>query len=76
LIELPMPASTKILKEPAMVQASAYGLLRRFGVDKSGATAIEYALIAASIGAVLASTVWALGGDLKSNFYDKLAAMF
>jgi Flp pilus assembly pilin Flp len=69
-------ASTKKLKEPAMVHVSATALLRRFGADESGATAIEYALIAASIGAVLASTIWGLGADLKSNFYDKLAGMF
>ena len=59
-----------------MFQASATALLRRFGTNESGATAIEYALIAASIGAVIASTIWGLGADLKSNFYDKLAAMF
>ena len=59
-----------------MSQASAAALLRRFAAHDDGATAIEYALIAASIGAVLASTVWALGGALKTNWYDKLAAMF
>jgi pilus assembly protein Flp/PilA len=58
-----------------MLQASTAALLRRFGTDENGATAIEYALIAAGIGTVIASTVWALGDSLKTNFYDKLAAM-
>lgn len=52
------------------------GLLCRFARDENAATAIEYALIAAGIGTVIASTIWALGGDLKTNWYDKLAAMF
>jgi Flp pilus assembly pilin Flp len=69
-----MPASAKNLTEADMLQASK-ALLRRFGADERGATAIEYALIAACIGAVIASTVWALGDDLKTNFYNKLAAM-
>ena len=59
-----------------MLQASTAALLRRFAADKDGATAIEYALIAASIGVVLSTTIWALGGNLKTNWYDKLAAMF
>jgi pilus assembly protein Flp/PilA len=59
-----------------MLQAGTATLLRRFAADEKGATAIEYALIAASIGVVLSTTIWALGSDLKTNWYDKLAAMF
>ena len=51
-------------------------ILRRFLDDDSGATAIEYALIAAGIGVTIASTVWGLGSALKQNWYDKLATMF
>ncbi len=58
-----------------MFDASA-SLLRRFGADETGATAIEYALIAAAIGSFIASTVWAVGDNIKTNFYEKLAAMF
>ena len=51
------------------------GQLARFCAEESGATAIEYALIAAGVGATVAGAVWSLGSDLKSTFYDKLAAV-
>ena len=51
------------------------GLAQRFVKDEKGATAIEYAMIAAGIGATIASTVWALGSTLKETWWDKLAAM-
>ena len=44
--------------------------------DESGATAIEYAMIAGGVGAFVAGTVWNLGATLKSTFYDKLGGMF
>ena len=51
-------------------------LVRRFLKDQKGATAIEYALIAAGIGVTIASTVWGVGSALKQNWYDKLGSMF
>jgi pilus assembly protein Flp/PilA len=48
----------------------------RFCDDESGATAIEYAMIAAGVGGFIAATVMNVGSTLKSTFYDKLAAMF
>ena len=51
-------------------------LARRFAQDRSGATAIEYALIAAGVGVAIASTVWSLGSNVKSNLYDKIAGIF
>ena len=42
--------------------------------DDSGATAIEYALIAAGIGIAVAATVQSLGSTTK-NLYATLAAM-
>jgi pilus assembly protein Flp/PilA len=48
----------------------------RFGNDESGATAIEYAMIAAGVGAFIAATVMNLGSTLKTTFYDKLSGMF
>jgi pilus assembly protein Flp/PilA len=48
----------------------------RFRDDESGATAIEYALIAAGVGGFIAATVMNMGSTLKSTFYDKLAALF
>jgi pilus assembly protein Flp/PilA len=50
--------------------------LMRFRRDESGATAIEYAMIAAGVGATVATTVWSLGSTLKTTFYDKLGGMF
>ena len=54
---------------------SGVRLARRFLADQQGATAIEYALIAAGIGAAVAATVYSLGATTK-NFYAGLAAMF
>ncbi|MBI3435882.1 MAG: Flp family type IVb pilin [Proteobacteria bacterium] len=53
----------------------ARALIACFAKARRGATAIEYALIAAAIGATLAATIWGLGSDLRTNFYDKLAAL-
>ena len=48
-------------------------LARHFRRDESGATAIEYAMIAAGIGATIATTVWGLGSALKESWWDKIA---
>jgi pilus assembly protein Flp/PilA len=48
----------------------------RFRDDESGATAIEYAIIAAGVGGFLAATIMTLGATVKSTFYDKLASLF
>ena len=47
-------------------------LMRRFRADERGATAIEYALIAAGIGATIAATVYNLGTTIKSTLWDKV----
>jgi pilus assembly protein Flp/PilA len=47
-------------------------LARRFHADESGATAIEYALIAAGIGAAIAATVTNLGSMVKTALWDKV----
>jgi pilus assembly protein Flp/PilA len=43
-------------------------LLVRFGKDQSGATAIEYGLIAAGIAAVIIVAVNTLGSNLTGTF--------
>ena len=48
-------------------------LARRFCRDGRGATAIEYAMIAAGIGVTIATTVWGLGSALKEAWWDKIA---
>ena len=45
-------------------------LLRKFARDESGATAIEYGLIAALIAVVIISGATAVGTNVKSNFQN------
>jgi Flp pilus assembly pilin Flp len=52
------------------------GMGQRFFADSSGATAIEYALVAGGIGVAVASTIWGLGGSVKELLYDKLPGLF
>jgi pilus assembly protein Flp/PilA len=47
--------------------------LARFLSDQSGTTAIEYALIAAGVGATVAGTIYGVGSEVKATFYDRLA---
>ena len=47
-------------------------LARRFNADECGATAIEYAMIAAGIGATIAATVFNMGTTLKTVWWDKI----
>lgn len=42
--------------------------LFRFLKDESGATAIEYGLIAAGIGVFIISAIWAVGSSLQGLF--------
>lgn len=58
------------LRRPLLV------LLRGFAADTGGATAIEYAMIAAGVGVAVAATVWATGSAMQDNFYNKLANLF
>lgn len=46
--------------------------LRRFARDSSGASAIEYALIASGVSIVIAGTVVTLGSNVK-GFYSNVA---
>jgi len=45
---------------------------RRFAQDDSGATAIEYAIIASGIAVAIATTVVSLGSSVK-GFYSSVA---
>ena len=46
-----------------------------FCKDESGATAVEYAIVASGVGAFIAATVVVLGGGVK-NFFTTLAGLF
>jgi pilus assembly protein Flp/PilA len=50
-------------------------LRRRVAGNEQGATAIEYAMIAAGVGAAVATAVWGVGSSLKTNFYDAISAL-
>ena len=63
-------------QEIEMFRSDAAALVRRFAADTSGATAIEYALVAAGIGVAVAGSVWKLGAEVKTTLYDKLVSMF
>lgn len=47
----------------------------RFLADQRGGTAIEYALVASGIGAAVAGTIWNLGTEIQTTFYNKLTAL-
>ena len=51
-------------------------LLRAFAADESGATAIEYSIIAAGIAGVIITVVTTVGNNLTSTFYDKISGAF
>jgi pilus assembly protein Flp/PilA len=55
--------------------ANAARAISRFCSDESGATAIEYGIIASGVGAFLAATVYGLGGKVKALF-TSLSGMF
>ena len=49
--------------------------ISRFAQDESGATAIEYGLIAALIAVVIISAVTALGSTIKTKFNEVVTGM-
>jgi pilus assembly protein Flp/PilA len=57
------------------LRATVALLRRRLGDDEQGATAIEYALVAAGIGVAIAATVTTLG-SATANLFSSVAALF
>ncbi len=52
------------------VKQSAQRLLERFLSCTSGATAIEYAMIAGALSIVIIGTVYQIGSTVQGNFED------
>ena len=52
-----------------------YNLLKRFAADQSGATAIEYGLIAAGIAVAIITVVQGLGTKLSNVFRNITTAI-
>jgi pilus assembly protein Flp/PilA len=50
------------------MEFSMTNLVKRFAKDESGATAIEYGLIAAGISVAIIAVVQGLGTNLKTTF--------
>jgi pilus assembly protein Flp/PilA len=50
------------------LQSTVAQLVTRFARDQNGATAIEYALIAAGVAVAVATTVYSLGSTTKGLF--------
>ena len=48
-------------------------VVARFCRDESGATAIEYAMMASGIGGFLAATIWGLGSEVRTKLFEKVA---
>jgi len=47
-------------------------VLKRFAADTRAATAIEYAMIAAGVGAAIAGAVHSLGTTIQDTLYNKI----
>lgn len=48
--------------------------MKRFAADERGATAIEYAIMAAGIAVMVVGAINAVGQGVKSAFFDHIAA--
>jgi pilus assembly protein Flp/PilA len=57
------------------MEASMKNLVSRFVRDESGATAIEYGLIAAGIAVVIITAVQLIGSNLTSTFSKVASAV-
>jgi pilus assembly protein Flp/PilA len=55
--------------------STTFTTMRRFMRDDSGATAIEYAMIASGVAVAIAATVMSLGSTVKGLFSSVSSAM-
>lgn len=53
----------------------AGGLVTRFALNESGATALEYGLIAALISVFIIGAVTSLSGTVQNNLYQAIGAL-
>jgi pilus assembly protein Flp/PilA len=65
----------KISLRRLQLRSTLARLHARLAADERGATAIEYGIMAAGIGAAIASVVFGFGSSLKTTFYDKIASL-
>lgn len=62
-------------REPALFTIGMSQYLVQFWSDRTGATAIEYGLIAAGIAVAIIATVQAIGSNLNSTFQSVSTAL-
>ncbi|MGN6517439.1 MAG: Flp family type IVb pilin [Rhizomicrobium sp.] len=65
-------AGSRPAADPEAARSPLKGFLRHSG----GATAIEYAILAAGVAVFVAGAIGALGQGVKSSFFDKIAGAF
>lgn len=58
-----------------LLRGTIAGFHRLLG-NKRGTAAVEYAIVASGIGVAILATVWNVGAELRSTYYDKLSGMF
>jgi pilus assembly protein Flp/PilA len=59
----------------SLARQSIDALVRRFVADQTGATAIEYAMIASGIAVAIAATIVSLGSGVEGLYSGVLTAM-
>jgi len=59
---------------PSNPVAVLSGTWRRFVADETGATAVEYGLMAALIGLSIMGTISATGQAIKTELYDQIGS--
>lgn len=69
MLQARMESPMSLLSQPLVL------LTRRIAAEENGATAIEYALIAAGVGAAVAATVYSLGTSLNGLYQSVAAAL-
>ena len=63
-----MPGEGQEQSQPSATKGSVMSIIKRFAKDQSGATAIEYGLIAVGIAITIIAVVRGVGGSLNTAF--------
>jgi Flp pilus assembly pilin Flp len=61
-------------KQECPMLSRARAALLRVLVDEHGSTAVEYGMLAALLGVVIATAIYQTGGVIKSALYDMIIA--
>jgi Flp pilus assembly pilin Flp len=61
-----------MIKQECRTLSRARAALLRTLVDEHGSTAVEYGMLAALLGVVIATAIYQTGGAIKSVLYDTI----